>query len=296
MCNIKHTYEYVKGRIEKEGYKLLSKEYKGVHEKLELECPKGHKFKMTICHFKKGQRCSTCAGNKKLTYEHVKGKIEKEGYKLLSEEYKNAHIKLKLECLEGHNFLMKWNDLQQGHGCPKCYGNKKLEYKYVKEEIEKEGYKLLSKEYKNNYTKLKLECSEGHIYKMSFSCFKQGQRCPTCFYKNGSSKGEKEVLEYIQSLTTDTIIPNDRSQIINPKTGQYLELDIYLPNLRKAIEYNGTYWHSDDEVIYKDEQKVLQCKELGIDLLVINEEEWINNKDEQNKKIKKFIKNFQKGI
>ena len=42
---------------------------------------------------------------KKLTYEYVKNYIESfEGYKLLSEEYKNAHIKLQLKCPEGHIF------------------------------------------------------------------------------------------------------------------------------------------------------------------------------------------------
>ena len=35
--------------------------------------------------------------SKKLTYEFVKKQIEKDGYKLLSESYKNAHIKLKVQ-------------------------------------------------------------------------------------------------------------------------------------------------------------------------------------------------------
>jgi len=56
----------------------------------------------------------------------------------------------------------------------------KLTYKYVKEYIETEGYKLLSDEYKNNKTKLELQCPEGHKFKMNWDCFKRGQRCSKC--------------------------------------------------------------------------------------------------------------------
>jgi hypothetical protein len=37
-------------------------------------------------------------------------------------------------------------------------------HEYVKEQIENEGYKLLGKEYKNVFTKLKIKCPEGHEY------------------------------------------------------------------------------------------------------------------------------------
>ncbi len=75
------------------------------------------------------------------------------------------------------------------------------------------------------------------------------------------------------------VIENDRSQIINPKTGYNLELDIWIPELKKAIEYNGEYWHNNIIAEYRDSQKQLQCKNKGIDLLIIKEENWVNNKD-----------------
>jgi len=166
---------------------------------------------------------------------------------------------------------------------------KKLKYEDVKEEIEKEGYKLLSKEYKNNYTKLKLECTEGHIFWMIYNNFQQGVRCPNCWNENGSSRQEKEVLEYIQSITDTIIIKNDRTQILNINTGWNLELDVFLPELKKAIEYNGTYWHNNDYQKYKDLIKQDQCKEKGIELLVVNEKEWIKNNNKCKNNIKKFI-------
>lgn len=62
---------------------------------------------------------------------------------------------------------------------------KKLTYEYVKEQIEKKGYKLLSKEYKNAHTKLKIQCSKKHIYKVMWCNFKRGDRCPICGNKKG---------------------------------------------------------------------------------------------------------------
>lgn len=52
----------------------------------------------------------------------------------------------------------------------------------VKKVIESEGYTLLSTEYVNNRTKLKLQCPEGHIWFTSFHNFKDSEnRCAVCY-------------------------------------------------------------------------------------------------------------------
>ena len=60
----KLSYEYVKEYIEKEGYALLTNEYKGDTTKLELICPNGHEWSITWKNFKKGSRCPFCTGKK----------------------------------------------------------------------------------------------------------------------------------------------------------------------------------------------------------------------------------------
>ncbi len=59
--------------------------------------------------------------------------------------------------------------------------------------------------------------------------------------------------------------------------------------MNKAIEYNGEYWHNKKYQIIKDKIKLKQCKEKGINLLIIKEQDWIDNKEKQIKKIKKFL-------
>ena len=96
------------------------------------------------------------------------------------------------------------------------------------------------------------------------------------------SVAEKEIREYINQYYETS--NNDR-QVIKP-----YELDIYIPELNKAIEYNGDYWHNISESVKnKDLIKQTICKQKGIDLLVIWEHEYNTNKEEVYKRIDEFI-------
>lgn len=186
----KNTYENIKSYIQEQKYILISTEYKNTHSKLELVCPKGHRFWMSYSNFKQGQRCPECANKKrgqylKLTYHYVKNYIEQYGYKLLSKKYKNNSTKLEIQCLEGHVFWMNFSNFQQGKRCPECANKKsgqyrKFTYNYVKNYIEEYGYKLLDEKYINCDAKMKLQCAKGHVFWASFYSFKFGHRCPKC--------------------------------------------------------------------------------------------------------------------
>jgi len=202
-------------------------------------------------------------------------------------------------CPNNHKWKTNWNRWYNGSRCRICsYESnirnriQKHSYEHVKNIIELEpGYKLLTKRYEHVHMKLKIQCDKGHIYKARYWDFKSNNRCPDCCNSKHYSKGEKEILKIIRNLLPDEkIIPNDRNQIINPKTNCNLELDVYIPELEKAVEFNGKYWHNDDYSKYKDNQKQIQCKQKGIDLLVIEDIEWENNRREILKKIKNFVK------
>lgn len=71
------------------------------------------------------------------------------------------------------------------------------------------------------------------------------------------SKKQKEVLQFIKSFYNGVIIQNDKA-IIKP-----YQLDIVLPQLRLAIEFNGSYWHSIQNTHDKNYHlnKILKCNE-----------------------------------
>lgn len=70
---------------------------------------------------------------------------------------------------------------------------KRLTYEFVKEQFEKEGYELLSREYVNSKQKLKYRCPKGHEHSISWHCWRRGQRC---FYCYGNAK---LTIEFIKS-------------------------------------------------------------------------------------------------
>ena len=91
-----------------------------------------------------------------------------------------------------------------------------------------------------------------------------------------SSRIEKDIVNYVKTIYNDEMIENSRN-IIHP-----MELDLYLPKLKLAVEYNGKYWHSIERGISKDYhlRKSLKCREKGIRLIHIYEFEDIDKQKE----------------
>ena len=114
------------------------------------------------------------------------------------------------------------------------------------------------------------------IYKLSYQQNKDFDNYMNTKYKNkGVSKGEKEVVTFVKSISKGEVIENDRN-IIAPK-----ELDVYIPEKNFAIEYNGLYWHSEGGDCYSDYHlnKTKMCMNKGIRLLHIYENEWRDKQD-----------------
>jgi len=73
--------------------------------------------------------------------------------------------------------------------------SKPLSYEYVKNYIESQNYKLISKEYKSNKIKLDIKCDKGHLYSTRFDLFLNGNRCPECRSINLKGKKRKRYTE-----------------------------------------------------------------------------------------------------
>lgn len=157
--------------------------------------------------------------------------------------------------------------------------NKMLKLKHLKcgKEFEIERY---------NYNKRKL-C----LHEICTFCNPIGH-----FY----SFAEKELSNFILHIYNKKIILNGR-KVIHP-----YELDIYLPDLNLAFEFNGDFYHAnpkfykaDDMIHYKsaksiwekDEKKKLRCVKKNINLIIIWEDDWVN----RNVEVKKIIKDIISG-
>lgn len=104
--------------------------------------------------------------------------------------------------------------------------------------------------------------------------------CNNCNpYNTGSSAGECELCDLC--YTTGYIVEHNNRQVINPK-----EIDIYFPQFKFGIEYDGSYWHNEKD----DEEKDKACKEKGITLYRINNYDWIKDRNAELNKLVNFVK------
>ena len=291
----KLNIEFIRKEFEKEGYELLTKVYEGSKQKLDYICssPEKHRHSVSWANWNSSQkvRCPYCVGTGKPTIEHIREDFAKKGYTLLTKTYENNRQKLEYICKRGHRHHVDWRQCNSKRKpkCPYCYGNAKLNIEFIRAEFAKEGYILLTKIYKNAHQKLKYICPKGHHHSITWNKWnsKRKQRCPFC-NKSGKSKWEKTVKNFLGELNIN-YVPNDRTQLVNPNTGRLLELDIWIPNLNKAIECNGLYWHSRKQVSKNDRIKQQLCKDQNIDLLVITDKEWNDNTDKCKAKLISFV-------
>ena len=92
--------------------------------------------------------------------------------------------------------------------------------------------------------------------------------------KHYFSSAELKLYNFLLSYNIK-VIQSDR-KMINP-----YELDLYLPDYNIAIEYNGLYWHSEQQGKGKNYHlnKTLKCQEQDIQLIHIFEDEWLEKEE-----------------
>ena len=102
--------------------------------------------------------------------------------------------------------------------------------------------------------------------------------------KQNQELKQLDIYNFIADIYKGKILFNSH-KIIFPQ-----ELDIYIPEKKLAIEFNGLYWHSINRGksrMYHQEKSKL-CKEKGIRLIHIYEDEW--NDEHKREIIKDIIK------
>ena len=110
--------------------------------------------------------------------------------------------------------------------------------------------------------KVAWKCPLGHKYKATILHRSSGTNCPICNSGRQTSFVEQALLYYVKKIYPNT--KNRYKEIFD----NGMELDIYIPEIRYAIEYDGSYWHK--QAGYTREQKKYEiCKSKGIKLIRI---------------------------
>ncbi|MCK9477016.1 MAG: hypothetical protein M0R46_13910 [Candidatus Muirbacterium halophilum] len=204
--------------------------------------------------------------------ENVKEKIKKTKNEKYGDEKYNNREKYFNTCLEKYNNkIFVKSDYFKENVKYKSYYKQSFLDKIKEKYLLKFNINIL--DYIDGY--FICVCEKSHTYKIRpdmllkrLTKYKT-EPCTICNTTILNSEVEKELLIFIKENYNGEIITSDR-KILNGK-----ELDIYLPELKLAFEFNGIYWHSE---LYKNKyyhkNKSDLCEEKGIQLFHVWEDDW----------------------
>lgn len=238
--------------------------------------------------------------------ENLRAVALKDGYTYLG-PYVAALKPARFVCNQGHEAFISPANFKSGHRCRKCYlanvkGSKNPAVaKYFWEDVIVACNKL-------NWTFLDLEkvILKNKVHDTSGNTWKFKCVCGTVIsprladvmlgkiYSCGCLKTptQKEVEKFINSICKYKTIFNE-----NKALGDDLEIDIYLPDLKIGIEYNGVRYHGQS---FADEKGKSYGRDFvkyktailkGIRLITIFESEWVF----KNSQVKGYLRSIFKG-
>ena len=266
-------------------YSLVN--YINNHTKVTIICSEHGLFYKSPHKHIGGQGCPKCSLKKlsksysKTTEDFINDakKVHGDKYDYSLVNYINNNTKINIICGEHGVFSQLPTNHLSNKGCLKCsYRDRGQNSRYDTTDlitkfnsIHKEKYDYSNLVYKGIKDKIDIICKKHGVFKQTAECHLHGNSCPKC--KDTTRKKENSLKEYIESLGLK-ILSNNRT-ILSGK-----ELDIFIPDRNIAFEFNGLYWHSELR-IDKDYHlnKTNQCKEKGINLIHIFEDEWDNKKE-----------------
>lgn len=238
--------------------------------------------------------CSYCAGRKALPGINDLATLHPE---IASEWHPTKNINLFASMVTGTMDKKVWwlggcghewesviySRVGQHQGCPYCAGRRALkgfnDLATKHPELASEWDPILNEKLKpemftrGSNQKIYWKCDQDHSWIAKItdrSVSKSG--CPNCAAGKTVSKDEQEIADFLRAEGLN-VEQSNRIKLNG------MELDIFLPDLNFAIEFNGLYWHTENrgKTKYYHYDKWKSCKNSGIQLIQIWEDEWKKN-------------------
>ena len=270
-------------------------------------CSSGHEWEAKVLNRSRGKGCPYCSGRMPVLRVNDLATVNPELAKQVSPNSKIkatqvtsfSNRKLLWRCGRGHEWVAAVSSRTLGNNCPYC-GNKKVlpgfnDLATTHPELAKQvspNSKIKATEITERSSRKVLWCcNKGHEWLSVVANRSRGASCPRC----SGSLMEENLAKLIKRL-----LPNSNSTTRNDrKTIKPYELDILIPDLNLAFEFNGTYWHSD-KIIKKrhpqfesskafDDFKKAECAKQGIELFFVREKTWTENHDKEVKRVEKIV-------
>lgn len=245
------------------------------------KCLNGHNWTARVADRVNGNDCPYCSGKKPIVSENdlatVNPELAKEWNYLKNSKKPSDYLphsgkKVWWICKNGHEWEATIDSRQRGNGCKYCAGqavipgNNDLATKYPEYlsmwDYEKNDI-LPTEIMPKSGIKVFWKCEKGHSWKKSPNeVIGAGYGCPICNGVMKTSFPEQAIAYYVEKYVN----VDNRFQI-----EKGVELDLWIEELKLAIEYDGIYFHSSEDSLVREKKKDEVCKKKGIRLIHIKE-------------------------
>lgn len=287
-----------------DAYEYSKVEYHNIYTDILVTCPIHGDFSVKPYLFLKGHHgCPMCNPKNERTTESIIEQFRKVhgdryDYSMV-ENQPHIRDKVAIICKKHGTFNQSIDRHISGQGCPFCdKENKKNRLKKPPITFEKfleranqihDSKYTYIKDIINSHSKIEINCPKHGVFIQNVYDHLNGHGCPKCGFN--ISKAEDEIYEEITNIIGNRNVIRHERTILDG-----MELDLYIPEHKIAIEYNGLLWHS--EKFGKDRNyhliKLNKCNEKGIKLIQIFEDEYKNHKEIVIEKLNYIFKNKDK--
>ena len=262
--------------------------FAGSGKKVWWKCDKGddHEWKSTPNDRKSGNNCPVCAGQKivlsnclatthpELAKQWHPTKNQFTPFEVIS----GSHQKAWWKCDKGDDHVWEADivNRSKGKGCPICSGRNAIMSNCLATthpEIAKQWHPT------KNGDLTPLDVKQGSSYKIWWKCNKgidhewktnvahrtRGSNCPYCDL-TPQSKQELTITFELKQIFKDIDPRGFKTRV----DGKLWSIDIYIPQLKLGIEFDGSYWHKNKRAL--DKLKTQRLEEDGFEIFRIREE------------------------
>ena len=228
------TEEFIQkaSAVHKGRYDYSKVNYIGLYDKVCIICRTHGEFWQSPNNHLRGAGCPRCSGNHIPTTEEFIAsakRVHGNRYDYSKAEYRKSNSKVCIICPEHGDFWMTPNNHLHGNGCPKCYGNAKIDKEeFLRRAIDRfNGRYSYSKVEWNGYgRKVCIICPDhGEFWQTPFGHL-AGHNCPKCsgkfmdtaFFIEKARKVHGDKYDYSKAVFTSS---KEQICIICPKHGEF---------------------------------------------------------------------------
>ena len=246
------------------------------------EKDKRHVWEASISSRNSGSGCSICSGHKIVVgindFNTVCPNLAAQWHPTKNGDLKPTEVTAHSPknvwwlCEKGHEWNAKISNRTNGNNCPYCAGKKVFvgynDLATILPPLAKEWHPTKNQSLTpydvtvGSNKQVWWQCERGHEWQDTIAHRSGGRRCPKCFGEMKTSFPEQAIYFYFLQVTT----AQNRYRV-DPRT----EIDVYLPEYKIGIEYDGDYYHKNEKAAQREKSKQEKLNKLGITLIRVRE-------------------------